>query len=322
MSKRPNTVPATNADTLTDAVLEGLRKSPKELSPVWFYDEYGSSLFDSICELPEYYLTRTELGIMEAHAAEMAQIIGPQAALIEFGSGTSQKTRLLLDHLAAPAAYVPVDIAREHLMDAAGTLARDYPGLQIAPVCADFTQPFELPRQVACAQRRVVYFPGSTLGNFSRADASALLQRMRSLIGNDGAVLIGIDLRKDPDILRRAYNDEAGVTAEFNLNALRHINREVGANFNLANFEHEAVWVDDLSRIEMHLVSKQDQTVKVSGTPIAFKRGEHMRTEYCHKYTLEGFANLTAAAHLTATRTWTDAERKFAVQLLEPRKLQ
>ena len=322
MSKRPSVLTAANSDTLTDSVVEGLRKSPKELSPVWFYDEYGSSLFDSICELPEYYLTRTELAIMEAHASEMAQIIGPQAALIEFGSGTSQKTRLLLDHLIAPTAYVPVDIAREHLMDAAGALARDYPGLQIAPVCADFTQPFELPRQTACAQRRVVYFPGSTLGNFSRADASALLQRMRAIIGSDGAVLIGIDLRKDPNILRRAYNDDAGVTAEFNLNALRHINREVGANFDLANFEHEAVWMDDLSRIEMHLVSKQDQTVRVAGVPIAFKRGEHMRTEYCHKYTLEGFANLAAAAHLAPTRTWMDAEERFAVLLLEPRKLQ
>lgn len=322
MSKRPNVVPAPDADTLTDSVIEGLRKSPKELSPVWFYDEYGSSLFDSICELPEYYLTRTELAIMESHAADMAQIIGPQAALIEFGSGTSQKTRLLLDHLIAPAAYVPVDIAREHLMDAAGALARDYPGLQIAPVCADFTQPFELPRQVACAQRRVIYFPGSTLGNFSRPAAAALLQRMRAIIGNDGAVLIGIDLRKDPDILRRAYNDSAGVTAEFNLNALRHINREVGANFDLNGFEHEAVWIDESSRIEMHLVSKRDQTVRVAGAPVSFKRGEHMRTEYCHKYTLEGFANLTAAAQLTPVRTWTDEDEKFAVQLLEPRKLQ
>ncbi len=322
MSKRPNVLPALDSDTLTESVLEGLRKSPKELSPVWFYDEYGSSLFDRICELPEYYLTRTELAIMEAYSAEMAQIIGPQAALIEFGSGTSQKTRLLLDHLIEPTAYVPVDIAHEHLMDAAGALARDYPGLQIAPVCADFTQPFELPRQTACAQRRIVYFPGSTIGNFSRADASALLQRMRAIIGNDGAVLIGIDLRKDPDILRRAYNDAAGVTAEFNLNALRHINREVGANFDLSGFEHEAVWIDDLGRIEMHLVSKKDQTVRVAGVPISFKRGEHMRTEYCHKYTLEGFANLAAAAHLSATRTWTDAEKKFAVLLLEPRKLQ
>ncbi|MBB6092491.1 dimethylhistidine N-methyltransferase [Povalibacter uvarum] len=322
MSKRPNALPAPNADALTSNVLDGLRKTPKELSAVWFYDEYGSTLFDSICELPEYYLTRTELGIMQMHAAEMAQIIGPQAALIEFGSGTSQKTRLLLDHLVAPVAYVPVDIAREHLIEAAGTLARDYPTLQIAPVCADFTQPFDLPKQVASAQRRVVYFPGSTLGNFSPEQAAQLLDRMHKIVGNEGAVLIGIDLKKDLNVLRRAYNDAAGVTAEFNLNALRHINREIGANFDLRNFQHEALWVEDASRIEMHLISKRDQTVTVAGTPVQFRRGEHMRTEYCHKYTLEGFANLAATAQLSAVRTWTDVEKKFAVQLLEPRKLQ
>jgi L-histidine N-alpha-methyltransferase len=322
MAKHPSVVPATSVDQLTDDVLDGLRKTPKELSPVWFYDEYGSSLFDSICELPEYYLTRTEIGIMQMHAAEMAQLMGPQAALIEFGSGTSLKTRLLLDQLVAPAAYIPVDIAREHLISAAAAVAHDYPGLQVIPLCADFTQPFELPRSIALAQRRVVYFPGSTLGNFSRNRARELLRSMRNLIGHDGAVLIGIDLKKDPEVLRRAYNDDAGVTAEFNLNALRHINRELGANFNLNAFEHRAVWVEDQSRIEMHLVSKRDQIVDVAGTPVQFKRGEPLRTEYCHKYTPESFANLAASARLVATRVWTDADKKFSVQLLEPRKLQ
>lgn len=322
MSKRPSVVPVTSVDQLTTDVIEGLRKSPKELSSVWFYDEYGSFLFDSICELPEYYLTRTEIGIMQMRAAEMAQIIGPQAALIEFGSGTSLKTRLLLDQLVAPSAYVPVDIAREHLIEAASTLARDYPALRIAPVCADFTQPFELPKQIAGAQRRVVYFPGSTLGNFSREQARDLLARMRDIAGSGGAVLIGIDLKKDTDVLRRAYNDSAGVTAEFNQNALRHINRELGANFELDAFEHQAVWVEEQSRIEMHLISKRDQTVDLAGTRIQFSKGEHLRTEYCHKYTLEGFASLAASAHLVATRVWMDAEQKFSVQLLEPVQLQ
>lgn len=322
MAKHPSVIPAADADELTASVIEGLRKSPKELSPVWFYDEYGSVLFDSICELPEYYLTRTELGIMETHAGEMAQLIGPQAALIEFGSGTSLKTRLLLDQLVAPAAYVPVDIAKEHLLEAASSLGRDYPALPIAPVCADFTQPFELPRRIASAQRRVVYFPGSTIGNFSRDAARALLEGMHRMVGEDGAVLIGFDMKKDTHVLENAYNDSAGVTAQFNLNALRHLNSELGANFNVDAFEHRAVWVEDRSRIEMHLVSRRDQSVNIAGTRIAFRHGEHIRTEYCHKYTLEAFAHLAASAHLLATRTWTDAEGKFSVQLLEPAALQ
>ncbi len=255
MSKHPNTAPAAAADALTADVLEGLKKEPKQLSPVWFYDELGSFLFDNICELPEYYITRTELQIMHAHASEMAQHIGHDAALIEFGSGTSMKTRLLLDRLEQPVAYVPVDISRQHLFDAAGNLAKDYPDLHIVPVCADFTQNFELPQLIQAAQRRVVYFPGSTLGNFDRTQARALLVRMREMVGKNGAVLIGIDLRKDPRVLERAYDDAAGVTAEFNINALRHVNRELGADFDLDAFEHTAVWVENESRIEMHLVS-------------------------------------------------------------------
>lgn len=323
MSKRPSTIPATSAfDALTSGVLDGLRKSPKELSPVWFYDELGSFLFDSICDLPEYYLTRTEQGIMQMHAAEMAQYLGPDVALIEFGSGTSVKTRLLLDQLEQPAAYVAVDISREQLLDAAGLLARDYPALRVIPVCADFTQPIELPKQIAAAQRRVVYFPGSTLGNFMPDQARQLLASMRNIIGRDGAVLIGIDLKKDPQTLQRAYDDPVGVTAEFNLNALRHINRELGANFDLDAFDHRAIWLEDKSRIEMHLVSTRDQVVDLAGEQVSIRRGEHLRTECCHKYTLDGFAELAASAHLAVTRVWTDAEKKFSVQLLEPRALQ
>jgi len=319
MPKRPSVVPAIDpADQLTREVVEGLRKSPKELSPVWFYDELGSALFDRICELPEYYLTRTELGIMQMHAAEMARQIGPQAAIIEFGSGTSLKTRLLLDQLEAPAAYVPVDIAREQLFDAASGLARDYPSLHIIPVCADFTQPFDLPKGVTAAQQRVVYFPGSTLGNFTRPQALRLLSSMRQMIGSNGAVLIGIDLKKDPRILEQAYNDAAGVTAQFNLNALRHLNRELGANFDLHAFEHLAVWVEHEGRIEMRLISKRDQSVAIAGTRIAVKRDEYLLTECCHKYTLDGFKELAAACQLDVAHIWMDPEQKFSVQLLRP----
>lgn len=323
MAKHPSTIPApSRTDALTNGVLEGMRKHPRQLSPVWFYDELGSFLFDSICELPEYYLTRTERQIMQAHAADMAHHIGPDAAIIEFGSGTSTKTRDLLTQLEKPAAYVPVDIARDHLLAAASAIARDYSTLRVIPICADFTQPFDLPTTVYAAARRVVYFPGSTLGNFDPAQARGLLQRMRQIIGANGAVLIGIDLKKDPRILERAYNDRAGVTAEFNINALRHLNRELGTDFDLDAFEHLAVWVEDQSRIEMHLVSKRDQTVHLGDESVEIEKGEHLTTEFCHKYTLETFADLAATAGLSVSRVWMDPAKQFSVQLLEPRSLQ
>jgi L-histidine Nalpha-methyltransferase len=323
MAKHPSTIPApSRTDALTNGVLEGMRKHPRQLSPVWFYDELGSFLFDSICELPEYYLTRTELQIMQAHAADMAHHIGPDAAIIEFGSGTSTKTRLLLNQLEKPAAYVPVDIARDHLLTAASAIQRDYSALRVIPICADFTRPFDLPASVYAARRRAVYFPGSTLGNFAPEQAQELLQRMRQMIGANGAVLIGIDLKKDPRILERAYNDRAGVTAEFNVNALRHLNRELGTDFDLEAFEHTALWVEDLSRIEMHLISKRDQEVHVGDETVHIEKGEHLTTEFCHKYTLESFADLAATAGLSVSRVWMDAEKKFSVQLLEPRSLQ
>jgi L-histidine Nalpha-methyltransferase len=319
MSKTENAVRVGSAaDQLTREALAGLRKSPKQLSPVWFYDEEGSSLFDSICELPEYYLTRTEMQIMASHAQEMAELIGPHAALIEFGSGSSDKTRVLLDKLEALACYVPIDISREHLYESAGLLARDYPHLRITPVCADFTQAFDLPVHIAAAQRRVVYFPGSTLGNFETEAAQRVLTTMRTIIGRKGAVLIGIDLRKDPSVLQRAYNDSQGVTAEFNLNALRHLNRELGTDFDVEAFEHSALWIEDMSRIEMHLVSKRDQEVHLGEETVLIHRGEHLRTECCHKYTLDGFAELADSADLRVTQVWTDADDKFSVQMLEP----
>lgn len=323
MAKHPSTIPApSKTDALANDVLEGMRKHPRQLSPVWFYDELGSFLFDSICELPEYYLTRTERQIMREHAPDMAHHIGPDAAIIEFGSGTSTKTRDLLTQLEKPAAYVPVDIARDHLLTAASAIARDYSTLRVIPICADFTQPFDLPASVYAAHRRVVYFPGSTLGNFDPEQAHALLARMRQIIGANGAVLIGIDLKKDPRVLERAYNDRAGVTAEFNVNALRHLNRELGTDFDLDAFEHTAVWVEDQSRIEMHLVSRRDQTVHLGDESVRIGKGEHLTTEFCHKYTLESFANLAATAGLSVSRVWMDPAKQFSVQLLEPRSLQ
>ena len=323
MAKQPNVLhaPASGGaqlDRLQAELLAGLRMPQKQLSPMWFYDEYGSQLFERICRLPEYYLTRTELGIMHCYAEEMAQHIGPGAALIEHGAGSSEKTRLLLDRLQAPSSYVPIDISRDFLLESARTLAGDYPALRIVPVCADFTTPFEMPVQVSWAQRRVVYFPGSTIGNFELADALHVLVTMRGIIGRQGAILIGTDLKKDTSVLLPAYNDAEGVTAEFNLNALRHINRKLGANFDLDGFEHRAVWVEEQSRIEMHLLSRCDQTVRIGTEDIEFRKGEALRTECSHKYTLEGFAELARAAELSVARVWMDEKRWFSVQLLQP----
>jgi dimethylhistidine N-methyltransferase len=303
--------------SLVANVLQGLRGTPKRLSPTYLYDEHGSQLFDRICELPEYYVTRTETGILEAHARDMASRIGNDALLVELGSGASTKTRLLLDQLPNLAAYVPVDISRSYLLAAARRISDSYPHVEVLPVCADFTQAFTLPKPHRSPARVVVFFPGSTIGNFDPPAAIALLRVMREIAGTRGALLIGFDLVKDPDILERAYNDTAGVTAAFNLNVLRRLNRELGADFSLDRFRHEAVWVPGTSRIEMHLVSESAQTVTIAGEAIAFGAGERLVTEHCHKYTPETFALQAQSAGWTAGSTWSDERGYFNVQYLE-----
>jgi dimethylhistidine N-methyltransferase len=295
-------------------ILAGLEKSQKTLSPKFFYDEQGSRLFDEICELPEYYLTNTELSIMQRHVGEMAQRIGPQASLIEFGSGSSVKIRILLEHLDQLAAYVPVDISREHLVKAADAISRDFPDIEVLPVAADFTQPFDLPDPQVMPVRNVVYFPGSTIGNFSPDAADKLLRVMHHEAGENGALLIGIDLQKDVRIIERAYNDKAGVTALFNLNILRRINREFGADFRLENFRHRAAYNTGFGRIEMHLISTCDQSVRIAGRQFEFAAGEALLTEHSHKYTYEGFSEMAARAGFTVVAAWTDADEMFSVQ--------
>jgi L-histidine Nalpha-methyltransferase len=297
-------------------VLRGLRRPSKRLPCKYFYDDAGSRLFDRICELPEYYPTRTELGILEADAAAMAERLGPNALLIEYGSGSGTKTRLLLDALDRPAGYLPVDISREHLERSAAALAADYPGLAVLPVCADFTQPFEPPKTTPSANRRVVYFPGSTIGNFSPHMARRLLAQMVQLVGGGGAVLIGVDLKKDPRVLEAAYDDAAGVTAEFNRNILIRINRELGGTFNLDHFVHHSLYNPMQGRAEMHLVSRRRQTIRVAGEPITIEDGESILTECSYKYTVRGFQTLAAAAGLRARQAWTDPKHWFSVQYL------
>jgi len=304
------------ADNMRAEILAGLSETPKTLPCKYFYDARGSELFEQICELPEYYLTRTELAIMETHSMDMAAALGPRVLLVEPGSGSSVKTRLLLDRLREPHAYVPVDISREHLVNAADRLNRRYPSLEVLPVCADFSQPFALPAPRRPAARTVIYFPGSTIGNFEPTAAVQLLQQLRRLAGRDGGLLIGVDLQKDVAVLECAYNDSAGVTAAFNLNLLRRLNCELGSNFDLNRFRHRAVYNRVEGRVEMHLISLNNQVVNVANETIRFRAGEHIATEYSYKYTLPDFATLVAQAGLNVPQIWTDDRRWFSLQYL------
>jgi dimethylhistidine N-methyltransferase len=299
-----------------EEVWSGLASSRKTLPCKYFYDASGSALFERICELPEYYPTRTELAIMEAHAGAMAERLGPRCLLVEYGSGSSRKTRLLLDRLREPAGYVPIDISPAALAASARALASAYAGLEVLPVCADYTEPFDLPRPRRAVARRAVYFPGSTIGNFSPPQAQRFLVRMARTAGRDGAILVGVDLRKDRATLERAYDDAAGVTAAFNRNLLARINRELGADFDLAAFRHRAFWNEVDGRVEMHLESLAHQVVSVAGRAFRFARGETIHTENSYKYTLERFARLADGAGLAVRQVWLDPGRRFSVQWL------
>lgn len=308
--------PASGARLEAADALRGLRAAPKRLPPIYFYDSLGSALFERICEQPEYYLTRTETRILREAAGEIAGMLGEGVLLVEPGSGASAKTRLLLDRLAQPAAYVPVDISMSALLDAVHALRRDYPWLDVLPVCTDFTRPFELPRSLREHTRVAVFFPGSTIGNFDTLDAVRLLRTMRQITGPGGALVVGVDLVKDSARLEAAYADHAGITAAFNLNVLRRLNRELGADFELEAFEHAAVWVPALSRIEMRLVSRCAQRVHLEGETVEFAEGEYIVTEHCHKYTVDSFERLARAAGWVPRQVWTDRGRDFSVQYL------
>jgi dimethylhistidine N-methyltransferase len=297
-------------------VLRGLSAAAKEIPSKYFYDEAGSKLFDRICELDEYYPTRTELALMRRHAGEMAASLGPACLLIEYGSGSGVKSRLLLDQVVAPVAYVPIDISREHLLHSAAALARRFPHIPVAPVCADFTRPFDLPATGKRPRRRVVYFPGSTIGNFTPEEAVELLRRTAQLCGPGGGMLLGVDLKKDPAVLHAAYNDARGVTAAFNLNLLVRLNRELGGEFQTDQFWHHAFYNPPEGRVEMHLVSRSDQRVRVAGETFSLAEGESIRTEYSYKYSPADVQRLAAAGGFTIRRAWTDDAGYFSVLYL------
>lgn len=304
------------ADTFEDDVVAGLTANPKRLSPKYLYDRRGSALFDRICELDEYYLTRTELAIMRAHAGDMARLLGPRCLVIEPGSGSGSKTRLLLEALDDPAGYVPVDIAREQLLRSASAIGEAFAGLPVWPVHADFTADFEVPR-VPEARRRVVYFPGSTVGNLTPPEASALLGRLGRVAGEGGGLLVGVDRKKDRAVLEAAYNDRAGVTSEFNLNLLGRMRRELGAEIDVDKFEHLAFYNPDEGRVEMHLVSTAAQTVRLNGTVVTFEPGETIHTESSYKYEPDEFAALAAGAGWRAEASWTDECGYFSLVYCE-----
>ena len=295
------------------AVLRGLSRPHKSIPCKYLYDERGSQLFEEICELPEYYPTRTEVALLRAHRDEIAGLIGGDGTLVELGSGASVKVRILLDAAGAPSTYVPVDISREHLLHASALLAADYPDLTVLPVCADYTTPFELPDLPG---RRSGFFPGSTIGNFPPAEAAAFLARTAALLGPGSGLLLGVDLQKDEGVLLPAYDDASGVTAAFNLNLLARINRELEGTFDLAAFSHEVRYETGAGRVEMHLRSRKDQTAEVAGVPFRFAAGETIHTEDSHKYTIEGFHGLARDAGWSPVKVWSDRDQLFSIHFL------
>lgn len=307
---------APEQEDFRSAVLQGLSKPHKSLPCKFFYDAVGSALFDRICEQPEYYPTRTEIDILTEAAPQIAALAGRGGVLVEYGSGSSLKTRLLLDALT-PDVYMPIDISRQHMLDACHTLAQDYPALHLMAVCADYTRPFTLPRVMRGGQRRLAFFPGSSIGNFAPLEALQFLKNVAQQLNRGDGLLIGVDLKKDPAILNAAYNDAAGVTAAFNLNLLARCNRELEADFDLSAFAHRASYNATAGRIEMHLDSLCAQTVVVAGRAFTFSEGESIHTENSYKYHADEFRHLATQAGFAPLQTWTDAAGLFSVHVLQ-----
>lgn len=299
---------------LRDEVLQGLSTQPKTIPPKFFYDEYGSQLFDQITELPEYYPTRTEIGILQRYGAEMVDYLGQDCLLVELGSGSSQKIRVLLDALQ-PSVYMPIDISKAHLLKSAQTLAQDYPHLEIHAICADYSEQLHLPYN-PCELPKAAFFPGSSIGNFEPQQAQAFLARVANFLGGDSTLLIGVDMKKDVSRLHAAYNDTAGVTAAFNLNLLKRLNHELAANFDLSCFKHTAFYNSQQGRIEMHLVCDTSHQVEIDGKAFIFHPGESIHTENSYKYSISEFHALAYAAGFQPEQVWTDEEQLFSVHCL------
>ncbi|WPU64166.1 L-histidine N(alpha)-methyltransferase [Peredibacter starrii] len=309
---------APQSSTLLSEVLVGLSKHQKSIPPKFLYDKAGSEIFEKICDLRDYYPTRAEKEILQTYAGEMAEMIGPGALIIEPGSGAGEKVRYLLKELQDPSGFVPIEIEREILLRMTSELIEEFPDLNITPVCADFTQMLQLPITVGMKNgKKVIFFPGSTIGNLSPEEAIDFLTQYGEMLSTGGGFLIGADLKKDSATLKRAYDDSEGVTAEFNMNLLRRLNREVGASFDLNNFEHEAFYNEDMGRVEMHLKSKVPQLVRINRTVFRFNEGETIHTENSYKYSEDEFAELCAHAGLVLRKCWKDSKNLFCVYYFE-----
>jgi dimethylhistidine N-methyltransferase len=315
-------VPSAGPDFLAD-VIAGFSSNPRTLPSKYFYDERGATFFQKICELPEYYITRTEIDILDQNRADIASRLGPNIELIGLGTGAGTKTRILIEALESPAVYIPVDISEKQLRESTVLFQRIFPSLEILPVCADYLQPVVLPSPSRNVVRNIVYFPGSTIGNFEPSEATEFLRRVTNVcrpnglpavaLAKAGGLLIGVDLKKDQHVLEAAYNDSAGVTAQFNLNLLVRVNRELGADFDLDQWRHRAIYNSAAGRIEMHLVSEIDHFVHVDERKFHFRRGEKIITEFSYKYAPEEFAALSRKAGFEFAQMWTDDARLFGV---------
>jgi len=308
---RPVSAPE-SSDFLAD-VIAGLSSKPRTLPCKYFYDDRGAALFQRICELPEYYVTRTEIDILDRNRAEIASYLGPNIQLIGLGTGAGTKTRILIEALQKPAAYIPVDISEKQLHESTALFRKIFPELEILPVFADYLQPVVLPSPSHKAARNIVYFPGSTIGNFEPDQAVEFLRRIANVCRKDGGLLIGADLKKDREVIEAAYNDRSSITAQFNLNLLQRVNRELGADFDLDHWHHRAVYNSDAGRIEMYLISDIDQFVHVAEEKFHFRRGEKIITEYSYKYAPEEFAALARKAGFQFAYMWSDDARLFGV---------
>lgn len=307
--------PGTSSLTMREEVLQGLRAPQKYASPKYFYDQRGSELFELICQQPEYYLTRSEERILATAMDDIEKLVGKNATLVEIGSGASRKVRLLLEHMEITS-YLGIDISRDFLLESTGQLAADYPWLEVHAACADFCQHITLPEGVREGPL-VGFFPGSSIGNFSPAEAGAFLTRLHTTLPEKSGLLIGVDLLKDTAILEAAYNDAAGVTASFNLNLLRRFERELDAHLDPKRFEHKAVFNSRHNRIEMHLVSTMAQVITVAGDAFRFRQGETLHTENSYKYSIEGFQALARRCGFGSRAVWTDPRKHFSVHYLE-----
>ena len=311
MNEKTSSAVAAAKENFREEVLRGLAKSPRQLPCKYFYDERGARLFQQICDLPEYYITRTEIEILRLHGTDMAKALGSQIELIGLGTGAGTKTRILLEELHDPLVYVPIDISKEQLENSCARFQEMFPRLQILPVCADYLEPLELPLPRHVSSRSVVYFPGSTIGNYEPEAASEFLARLVELAGGGGGLLIGVDLQKDRHVLERAYNDSVGVTAEFNKNLLARINRELAADFDLKQWRHHAIYNSNEGRIEIYLISDNEQVVHIGGRKFQFRAGEEVLTEYSYKHTIPGFIDLARQAGFEFAQVWTDDARWF-----------